>query len=190
VYGKPQNAENMRVKCDALALQDRCSELNGHLLGEVPMQKLQEVQAAKDLMNEAMEWSTFKWLFEKPKVRQAADRANAVLDEINRRVKARWGGEAKAAYKKLSGKKVECEGKKDESQQIRVSTIQLVEKVIVADKAAHRARMVAEETFDEAEKKLSTSLAKEGCKRAIRSWILHEKAIRAAEALEGERVAE
>lgn len=153
------------------------------------MQKLPDVQAAKELMNEAMEWSTFKWLFEKPKVREAADRANAALDEMNRCVKARWEGEAKAAYKKLHGRKVEQEGNQDELRgQITPSEIEaLVEMVIAADRAAHRARIVAEETFDEAEQQLSTSLAKEGCKRAIRSWILHEKAIRAAEALEGKR---
>jgi hypothetical protein len=43
--------------------------------------------------------------------------------------------------------------------------------------------MDAEETFDEAERQLSTSLAREGCRKAIQSWELHEKAIRRAEAL-------
>jgi hypothetical protein len=42
--------------------------------------------------------------------------------------------------------------------------------------------MDAEHTFDEAERLLSTSLAREGCQKAIRSWDLHEKAIRRAEA--------
>jgi hypothetical protein len=41
------------------------------------MRKLPEVQHAKELMTEAMDWSTFKWLFEKSRVRQTADRANA-----------------------------------------------------------------------------------------------------------------
>jgi len=43
--------------------------------------------------------------------------------------------------------------------------------------------MDAEATFDEAEKQLSTRLAREGCRKAIESWDLHEKAIRKAEAL-------
>ena len=58
-------------------------------------------------------------------------------------------------------------------------------KVKEADDAAYRARMDAEETFDQAEKQLSTRLAREGCRKAIQSWELHEKAIRKAEALLG-----
>jgi hypothetical protein len=41
--------------------------------------------------------------------------------------------------------------------------------------------MDAEETFDKAEKQLSTALAREGCRKAILSWDLHEKAIHKAE---------
>ncbi len=38
-------------------------------------------------------------------------------------------------------------------------------------------------TFDEAEKQLSTSLAREGCRKAIQSWDLHEAAIHKAKAV-------
>jgi hypothetical protein len=51
------------------------------------------------------------------------------------------------------------------------------------DAEAYQARMDAETTFDLAEKQLSTSLAREGCRKAIHSWELHEKAIRKAETL-------
>jgi hypothetical protein len=43
--------------------------------------------------------------------------------------------------------------------------------------------MEAEKAFDDAERQLSTSLAREGCRKAIHSWDLHEKAIRKAEVL-------
>jgi len=43
--------------------------------------------------------------------------------------------------------------------------------------------MTAEETFDEAERQLSTRLAREGCEKAIRAWDLKEKAISKAEAI-------
>jgi len=149
------------------------------------MHKLPEVEEAKELMNEAMGWSTFRWLFEKPRVRKTADRANAALDHLNRAVKARWSDECKAIHKKLSGKAAAIQ-QSPEKGQVEPSSAEielLIEKVIQADRAAHRARMSAEDTFDEAEKQMSTSLAKEGCKKAIHSWELHEKAIRNAEAV-------
>jgi hypothetical protein len=148
------------------------------------MRKLAEVQEAKDLMNEAMEWSMFKWLWEKSTVRQKADRANAALDRAERHIKAKWSDETKATYKLLSAKKPKDENP-DASHQLPddVAASRLVKKVLDADYAARRARMDAEDTFEEAEKKMSTALAREGCKKAIRSWELHEKAIRSAEAL-------
>jgi hypothetical protein len=47
--------------------------------------------------------------------------------------------------------------------------------------AAITGRMDAEATFDKAERRLSTSLAREGCHKAIAGWDLHEEAIRKAE---------
>lgn len=149
------------------------------------MRKLPEVQEAKDVMNQAMDWSSFKWLFEKSRVRRTADRANAALDRMNRSVKALWSDEIKATYKRLSAKTPAAVRRleKDPPQPecTNPETILLLEKVIEADHAAHRARMDAEDTFDRAEKLMSTDLAREGCKKAIHSWELHEKAIRKAE---------
>jgi hypothetical protein len=149
------------------------------------MRKLPEVREAKQLMNEAMDWSTFKWLFEKPRVRAMADRANAALDHLEKSVKGQWSEELKSAHKVLSGKS-RCRQEDQQPSHAQSPDPQislLMEKVVEADKAAHRARMVAEETFDEAEKQMSVSLAREGCKKAIHSWELHEKAIREAEAI-------
>jgi hypothetical protein len=66
------------------------------------MRRLAEVQKAKDLMHEAMEWSALNWLFKKSTVRETADQAKAALDRLERAVKARWTDEAKAAYKSLT----------------------------------------------------------------------------------------
>lgn len=55
--------------------------------------------------------------------------------------------------------------------------------MLEADISAERARLDAEETFDQAEKQMSVSMARDGCKKAIHSWELREKAIRKAEAL-------
>lgn len=147
------------------------------------MRKLAEVQEAKQIMNDAMDWSAFKWLFEKPRVRKAADQANAALDRLNRAVKAQWSDEVKATYKQLSAATRRPEKDKPQTEANGDPINLLLEKVIEADKAAHRARANAEEAFDEAERQMSTSLAREGCKKAIHSWELHEKAIRKAEAI-------
>jgi hypothetical protein len=151
------------------------------------MRKLPEVQEAKDLMNAAMEWSSFRWLFEKSRVRETADRANAVLDRLNRSVKTQWSDEIKATHKRLSAKTPAAlrrlEKDPPQAECTDAETILLLEKVIEADQSAHRARMDAEDTFDRAEKLMSTDLAREGCKKAIHSWELHEKAIRKAEAI-------
>jgi hypothetical protein len=159
------------------------------------MRKLPEVQEAKDLMNEAMEWSSFKWLFEKSRVRATADRANAALDRLNRSVKAQWSEEIKATHKRLSAKTPTAVRRLEKDPPPKEctdpETVQLLEKVIEADHAAHHARMDAEGTFDRAEKLMSTDLAREGCKKAIHSWESHEKAIRKAEAIaNANRVAE
>jgi hypothetical protein len=146
------------------------------------MRKLAEVQEAKELMNEAIDWSVFKWMFEKPRVRKTADRANDALDRLERAVKARWSDELKAALRELSGRGGRHQKSQHPPQTTDPEIRLLVEKIKDADDAARRARIDAEETFDEAERQLSTSLAREGCKKAIHSWELYEKAIRKAEA--------
>ena len=146
------------------------------------MRKLAEVQEAKELMNEAIDWSVFKWMFEKPRVRETADRANDAVDRLERAVKARWSDELKAALRELSGRGGRHQKSQHPPQTADPEIRLLVEKIKDADDAARRARIDAEETFDEAERQLSTSLAREGCKKAIHSWELYEKAIRKAEA--------
>jgi hypothetical protein len=44
------------------------------------MHKLLEVQETEKLMNQAKDWVAFRWLFEKPRVCQTADRVNGALD--------------------------------------------------------------------------------------------------------------
>lgn len=152
-------------------------------LGSV--RKLPEVEDAKALMTEAMEWSVFTWLFRKAQVRETADLANAALDKLNHAVKSHWSAEAKAAYKELTPKGGRHRPD-DPTPEAGDPEIRLfVKKVKEADDAARRARTDAEDTFDEAEIQLNTELAREGCRKAIHQWELDEKAIRRAEAVPG-----
>jgi len=149
------------------------------------MNKLPEVETAKALMTEATTWSVMKWLREKKRVRTTADMANAALDQRSETTKARWSDGLRAAYGEL-GSQTDGSAAKTQRKQLPGAIdpeAQLIaKKVKEADDEAYRARMDAEETFDEAERQLSTSMAREGCRKAIHGWELHEKAIRQAEA--------
>jgi hypothetical protein len=148
------------------------------------MRRLSEVVEAKELMAEAVEWSVFTWMFQKPKVREAADLANGALDRMTRHVKSRWSSELKSAYMETSqnsGKPASGKGKSSAKSTSGIDA--LIEKVKAADTAAHEARREAEDTFAVAERQLNLDLAREGCKKAIHSWELHEKTIRLAEEL-------
>jgi hypothetical protein len=138
------------------------------------MKELPEVETAKALMTEAMSWSVMKWLREKKNVRKTADRANAALDQLSDAVKERWSKDLRAAYESLAPGRQNKTTASDPQ-------LKLAHRIKEADDQAHRARMDAEKTFDDAERQLSTSMAREGCRKAIHGWELHEKAIRQAE---------
>ena len=151
------------------------------------MRKLTEVEEAKALMSEGIEWSVMKWLREKKRVRKAADKANDALDALEQEIKRGWSAELTAAYNELlpassnaaAGRQPRSKNNTEAiSPEIRLTARQIKQ----ADEQAYRAHMDAEETFDEAEKQLSTRLAREGASKAITSWELHESAIRKAEA--------
>ncbi len=139
------------------------------------MRELPEVEKAKALMTEAVEWSVMKWLREKKRVRKTADRANDALDQLSKQTKLLWSEELRAVYGAL--------GTTSRATQGDTGMLNAVKQVKRADEEAFRARMDAETTFDEAERQLSTRMAREGCRKAIYSWELHEKAIRVAERL-------
>ena len=140
------------------------------------MRKLTEVEEAKALMTEALEWSVMKWLKEKKRVRKTADRANDALDQFSKETKFLWPNELRSAYADL----VQNTSRGNTPEGAIPNAVKQVKR---ADDEAFRARMDAESTFDEAERQLSTSMAREGCRKAIYSWELHEKAIRMAERL-------
>ncbi len=150
------------------------------------VKKLPAVETAKELMTEAMSWSVMKWLREKKRVRKTADEANAALDQLSETVKARWTEGARAAYAALIAQPA---GERNARSQpapapaLDSDAKLIAKRVKEADDEAYGTRQDAENTFDEAERQLSTSLAREGCRKAIHGWELHEKAIQKAEAV-------
>jgi hypothetical protein len=153
---------------------------------EARMKTLPEVEAAKQLMNEAMRWSVMTWLREKKRVRKAADQANAALDRVSEELRQSWPDDIRTAYLALDTNDAAFTAKGRPSQKTSAQDSRkfvIARQLKDADDEANRARMAAEKTFDDAEKRLSTSLAREGCLKAIQSWELHEKAISEGEKL-------
>jgi hypothetical protein len=150
------------------------------------MEKIPEVENAKQVMAEAVAWSVMKWLREKKTVRKVADQANAALDQMNQAVKDRWPDEVRAAYGELIHHANGNHRVRHQNESVSSPTPEVIlraKKIKDADEEAYRARQDAEDTFDTAERQLSTALAREGCRKAISSWELHERAIRKAEEL-------
>jgi len=156
------------------------------------MKKLEAVEQARALFNEAKDWSVWRWLTQKPRVRRTADHATDSFDEYEKEVKKSWCDGLKKAYAELE---VEAEAAGDGSAATRRRHDKASEaakdvdpeikaaarRVWQADKEAYDVRMDAERIFDEAEKRLSASMARDGSRRALESYDLREKAIRKAE---------
>ena len=156
------------------------------------MQKLIRVEEAKTLMNEAKDWSVWRWLLEKRRVRTAADAAVDALNGLDKKVKAAWSDDLKKAYRELeleaamngnSRARQKYEKAQEEAKHVAAEVKQAVKRVKEADDQAEEARLQAEDTFDQAERRMSAGMAREGARQAVASWELREKAIRKAEAL-------
>jgi hypothetical protein len=155
------------------------------------MQKLIPVEEARALMTEAQNWSVWRWLTEKRRVRGVADRATEALAQANRRVKDSWSEELLKAYDELvqeeafevdHGSKAKWEAAREAAQGIDPKIKTAARKVKESDDEALDATMDAEDMFEEAERRMSSRMAKEAARKALESYDLREKAIRKAEA--------
>jgi hypothetical protein len=162
------------------------------------MRKLAIVEDARAIMTQGMEWGVWKWLLEKKKVRGIADEARAALDELDMKVKETWSDDLKIAYNQLvsengGSKQARKNGKrgnrnkKEETQKADSPVVAAVKRVLEADDLAYNAHEDAEDAFAEAEKRMSTAGAREGARKALEAYDLHESAIRKAEALAREK---
>ena len=155
------------------------------------MKKLEAVEEARAIMTKGLEWGVFKWLMEKPKVRKIADRATDALNDAEDKVKATWSDELKNAYNYLvtkqdqdddAGKGKRGARAKQDANTFDPEILAIAKRVLEADEETETMRLDAEDTFDEGERKLSVSMARDGARKALATYDLHEKAIRKAEA--------
>jgi hypothetical protein len=143
------------------------------------MQKVLPVEEAKSLMREAIDWSLWGWLTEKRRLRTTADRAWEALDDVEKKVKAGWSEDLQLAYRELQAKGRKNGHTRDVPQEVKSALQKLKE----AEDEAHALRMQAEETFDQADRRMSIPMACQGAKEAIEAWEMRERVIRKAEAL-------
>lgn len=144
------------------------------------MQKLAPVEEAKALFQEANDWSVWRWLTEKRKARKAADAAWEALETCEEKVKAGWNEDWQKAYSGLSAKGG-AKGRRNGGLDPELKAA--LERLHEASEEARQARDAAEAQFDEADRRMSTSMACQGAQMAIDAWELREKVIRKAEAL-------
>ncbi len=155
------------------------------------MKKLAAVEDARAIMTQGMEWGVWKWLMEKKRVRAIADKARAALDDQEMKVKLAWSDDLKIAYNQLvaedgapkRGRNKGKEAKKSNGAKADPKALATVKRIKDADDDAYNAHEDAEDVFAEAERKMSTSMAREGARKALEAYDLHEAAIRKAEAL-------
>ncbi len=138
------------------------------------MHKLVPVEDAKALFNEAKDWPVWRWLMEKRRARTTADAAWEALEACEEKVKAGWAEELRQAYEHPKSRRQAA---------LDAEVKAALERLHEADEEASQARDAAEAQFDEADRRMSTSMACEGAQMAIDAWEMREKVIRKAEAI-------
>ena len=161
------------------------------------MKKISAVEEARAIMTEGIEWGVWKWLMEKKKVRATADEARAALDDYEMKIKLAWGDDYKIAYNQLVSENGNGNGKRQRKQSksnghaagkvTDAKILAAVKRIAEADDEAYNAHEDAEEVFADAERKMSTAMAREGARKALEAYDLHEAAIRKAESLAREK---
>jgi len=155
------------------------------------MRKLVEVEDAKSLLEVAKNWGVWKWLTEKSRVRRTADVAWEAFDALEKEVKSGWSDDLKKAYAELAAQAEVAEGgapakrkyekARKDAEGVDPKIKAVAQKLKETDDEAYRVRMQAEDMFDEAEKRMSTSMARDASQVAIDAYNLREMAVRKAD---------
>src|SRR5260370_2694096 len=122
------------------------------------MHKLAPVEDAKTLFNEARDWSVWRWLIEKKRARSTADAAWEALEACEEKVKAGWSEDWREAYGHPKSRRYAA---------LDPEVKEALEHLRQDDEEASQARDAAAAQLDEADRRLSTSMAWEGAQMAI-----------------------
>jgi len=156
------------------------------------MQKVAAVEEAKTLLEAAKEWGVWKWLTDKKKMREAADKAWAAYDEVEEKVRSAWSDDLQKAYAELSAHAAVADGgapakkkydkAKKDAEGVGAPVKAQAKKLKDADEEAYAVRMQAEDMFVEAEKRMNTGMARDAAQKAIDAYVAREKVIKKFEA--------
>lgn len=123
------------------------------------------------MFEQARDWGVWQWLSRKRQARQTADAAWVALEACEHKVIAGWSEPLRKAWRSNSTSRGGSE------------LHRAIQRLKQADEEANNARLAAEAQFDEADRRMSTSMAREGSQMAIDAWTMREKLIRRLEAL-------
>lgn len=129
------------------------------------------MEEAKALFEQAKDWGVWQWLSRKRQARQTADAAWEALEACENEVIAGWSDPLRKAWRSHSPKS-------DDHDLSRT-----IQRLKLADVEANNARLAAEAQFDEADRLMSASMAREGSQMAIDAWTMRERLIRRLETL-------
>jgi hypothetical protein len=156
------------------------------------MRKLIPVEEAKSLFSEGREWGMWRWLSEKRRARRTADAAWQALEDYEKDARSSWSEDVSKAWREAEAQSAaESDGRakrayekaKEAAADVDPEIKAAVHALKKADDEAYKARMDAEAQFDEADRRMSTSMACEGAQMALDAWTMREKVIRKVEAL-------
>src|ERR1019366_3581821 len=129
------------------------------------MHKLVAVEEAKTLFNEAKDWSVWRWLIEKKHARTSADAAWEALEACEEKVRAGWNEDWRQAYGHPKSKRHAA---------LDPEVKAALERLYEEDKEGRQAHDAAEAQFDEADRRMSTSMACTGAHMAMDAWEMGE----------------
>jgi hypothetical protein len=140
--------------------------------GEGSVPTLHAVIEAKRLLDETQQWWPWSWASDlnKIKLRSAIETATRALELEVEKAKNSWSREMQRAYRELTIP----ESRRVSTRNINPEVKRTARKLKDAEDELNQATLQAQKTFDEAERELNPSKAREGALQTAKAIAQHE----------------
>jgi chromosome segregation ATPase len=157
--------------------------MDGIAEGSVPT--LRAVIEAKRLLEETKQWWPWSWAADlnKIKLRSAIETATKALEREVEKAKNSWSREMQRAYRELTV----AESRRASTSNIDPEIKRAARKLKDAEDELNLATVQAQKTFDEAERELNPSKAREGALQTAKAIEKHETVLSIANAARNPR---